>query len=115
MNNKKIKRISRKKLLEIMLSQANRIEELEQELINVKKTLNSKRIIISESGNLATAALKLNGIFELAQKIADEYVYNIKENCKELNTSKKNNYYIEKYIIQKSSKPIQGRKVRDKN
>ena len=44
-----------------------------------KEELNSKKLVISESGNLAEASLKLSGIFEVAQQAADEYIYNIKE------------------------------------
>lgn len=89
MENKKLRKIKRRELLEIMLEQAKRIEELESELAKTKESLNSKKIIIAESGNLAEASLKLNEIFEVAQQVADDYVYNIKENCKKLESKTK--------------------------
>ena len=90
MNEKRLRKISKKELLEILLSQAKRIEELENELEKTQKKLNTKKIIIEESGTLAEAALKLNNIFEVAQEAADQYLLNIKEKCKkeESNTKK---------------------------
>lgn len=91
MDNKQLKKITKKELLEILLSQAKRIEELESELEITKDKLESKRITIEESGSLAEAALKLNKIFEIAQESADQYLLNIKEKCKkeEIETKKK--------------------------
>ena len=81
MNDKKLRKISKKELLEILLEQAKRIEELELELSETQKKLDSKLIDISETGSLAEAALKLNGIFEKAQETADQYLFNVKEIC----------------------------------
>lgn len=91
MDDKQLKKITKKELLEILLSQAKRIEELEKELQITKDKLKSKKIMIEESGSLAEASLKLNKIFEIAQETADQYLLNIKENCKkeELETKKK--------------------------
>lgn len=89
MNDKELRKISRKELLELLLAQAKRIEELETELNKTKEELNSKKIIISESGNLAEASLKLSGIFEVAQQAADEYLYNIQETCKKIENDTK--------------------------
>lgn len=37
----------------------------------------SRRIELSEAGSIAMAALKLNGVFEAAQRAADQYLYNL--------------------------------------
>jgi len=75
---KSLRKLSRKDLLEILLIQNKKIDELELELEITKKQLNDKNIIIKESGSIAEASLKLNHIFEVAQKSADEYLENIK-------------------------------------
>lgn len=75
---KSLRKLSRKDLLEIILMQNKKIDNLEIELENTKKQLNDKNILIKESGSIAEAALKLNHIFELAQKAADEYLANVK-------------------------------------
>lgn len=37
-----------------------------------------KSIELAEAGNIAEAALRLNGIFEMAQQVADQYLMNVK-------------------------------------
>ena len=89
MDEKKFRKISKKELLEIMLSQAKRIEELELELDKTKQKLDSKKISINESGSIAEAALKLNSIFEVAQATAKQYLFNIEEKCKKMENDTK--------------------------
>ena len=89
MENKDLKKIKRRELLELMLEQAKRIEELELELKSVQEELDSKRIKIKESGSIAEASLKLNQVFESAQNAVDQYYENFKENCKKMEASLK--------------------------
>lgn len=88
----KLRRMKRKDLLEILLLQNKKINELEQELINTKKLLDSKEIIISKAGSIAEASLKINEVFEVAQKAADDYLKNIKEIAKSDNQKEKQEY-----------------------
>lgn len=44
----------------------------------IEEWRSSKRIELEEAGSIAEAALRLNGIFEVAQQAADQYLYNIK-------------------------------------
>ena len=62
--NKELKKLSRKELLEILLEQTKRIEELEVKLEESEKKLESKKVSLSETGTLAEAALKLSDIFK---------------------------------------------------
>jgi len=105
-DDKRLKKISKKELLEILLAQAKKIEELETELKEVKEELNSRRIEIKKSGSIAEAALKLNGIFELAQKTADEYVENVKERCKQLEEKKKSPKNTNKRDVKQNNEVI---------
>jgi hypothetical protein len=41
----------------------------------------SREIELAEAGSIAEAALKLNGIFETAQKCADQYLTNVRKLC----------------------------------
>lgn len=74
----KLKRMSRKDLLELLVLQSKKIDELTSELEKTKKLLLSKQITIKESGSIAEASLKLNKIFEDAQLAANQYLENIK-------------------------------------
>lgn len=73
-----VKKMSRKDLLQLLVMQSKKIDELENELAEANKLLNSKQIMISEAGSIAEASLKINKIFELAQEAADQYLENIK-------------------------------------
>ena len=78
MDNKELRKMNRKELLEIILAQTKRIEDLELEIKKVKGELNSKKIEIEEAGNIAEAALKLNKVFETAEIAAEQYIKAIK-------------------------------------
>lgn len=55
-----------------------RIKELETQM---QAWLESRRIELEEAGSIAEAALRLNGVFEAAQKAADQYIYNLQQMC----------------------------------
>ncbi|HFR3395504.1 TPA: DNA repair protein [Streptococcus suis] len=65
-------------LYEIMLAQSEEIDCLRNQLEKIKTELADRRIMISQSGSIAEASMKLTNIFEEAQKAADLYLYNVK-------------------------------------
>ena len=77
MTEKELRKLNRKQLLELLLKQTKRVDELEKELEECKAELDNKKLVISECGSLAEACLKLNGIFEAAQNAADQYLENV--------------------------------------
>ena len=79
MNEKDFRKFKRVELYEIMLAQAEEIDDLRAQLAAAKKELENKRIDIQQSGSIAEASLKLTKIFEEAQKAADLYLSNIKK------------------------------------
>ncbi len=103
MEQKDLKKIKRRELLELMLEQAKRIQELELEVKDLKSELDSKRIKIKESGSIAEAALKLNNIFEDAENAVNQYYENFKENCKKIEISIKKEATLEKNRIVKET------------
>lgn len=84
MEKQDLRKLKRKDLLELLLKQATRIKDLEDVIITLNNKLESRKIIINESGSIAEAALKLNNIFEDAQKSIDDYVSNVKDKCEEM-------------------------------
>ncbi len=108
--NLDLAKIKRKDLLELMLAQAERIKELENEINTLKSQLNQKEILISESGSIAEASLKLNDLFKNAQKAIDQYFDNIKIKCEKLEQETKKK--CESMISDaKKNKNIQTKKV----
>lgn len=90
MNTKELRKLSRKDLLEILLEQTKRIEELEIELEKVKFELNERKVSLKNIGSLAEASLVLSNIFKAADETASIYIKNIEELAKkeEKNTKK---------------------------
>ncbi len=81
MTDKELKRLSRAELLEMLIEQMKENEDLRSQLEEANKKLDNRKIIIENSGSIAEAALKLNGVFEAAEKAAEQYLENIKSSC----------------------------------
>lgn len=79
MNEKELRKISRKELLELLLEQANRIVDLENELTKIKAKLEDKKIMLNEAGNLAEASLKITDLFQKTMETCKIYSDNIDE------------------------------------
>ena len=78
MTEKELLKLKKSELLEIMLAQSKEIDKLRAQLAKAKAQLAERNIAIKESGSIAEASLKLNKVFEEAQKAADQYVENVK-------------------------------------
>ncbi len=79
MTDKELKKLSRTDLLEMLIEQSKEIENLQGMIKKYEAELQSKRIAIHEAGSIAEASLKINRIFENAQKSADQYLINVRE------------------------------------
>lgn len=80
MTEKELLKLKKSELLEIMLAQSKEIDKLRAKLAKVQAQLADRSIAIKESGSIAEASLKLNKVFEEAQRAADQYVENVKKN-----------------------------------
>ena len=78
MTEKELRKLSRADLLRLLLRQTRRNEELQAELDRVNAQLEQRRIEIERSGTLAEAALRLNGVFEAADRAAKQYLENLR-------------------------------------
>ncbi len=79
MNIKKtLKKMSKLELIELLAEQEEEIQTLKLKLEEQEKRIEQRTIQLEEFGNIAQAALALNGVFEAAQKAADQYVDSIK-------------------------------------
>ena len=79
MTEKELHKLKRGELLEMMLAQSREIDSLRARIRELEKKLSDREIRIHESGSIAEAALKLNGIFEAAQAAADQYLENVEK------------------------------------
>ncbi len=78
MTDKELKRLSRAELLQLLLDKTREAERLKAELEETKIQLESREILLQDTGSIAEAALKLSGVFETAQQAADLYLENIR-------------------------------------
>ncbi|MDE6934649.1 MAG: hypothetical protein K2P26_03475 [Oscillospiraceae bacterium] len=78
MTDKDLKRLRRDELLEMLIAQSKRTEQLERELEEARTALQSRDIFLEEAGSIAEAALRINGVFEAAQAAAQQYLDNIR-------------------------------------
>lgn len=62
-----------------------RLDEKDARINRMREAMKSWRadrnIELEEAGNIAEAALKLNKVFEAAQKAADQYLDNLRQRC----------------------------------
>lgn len=79
MTNKELRKLGRRELLEMLISQTKELNRVKRELDDAHNALNDRRILLAESGSIAEAALKLNKVFEAAQEAADQYLENIRQ------------------------------------
>ena len=73
-----LRHLNKTELLEIILEQEKKLVSMNNNLEELKKQIENREIIMEDSGSIAEAALRLNGIFEAAQKAADQYLESVK-------------------------------------
>ena len=78
MTDKELKKLSRAELLEMLITQSKRADELQEKLDKAEAELNSRQIKVDEVGSIAEASLRLNGVFEAAQTASEQYLENIR-------------------------------------
>ena len=77
MTDKEIRKLGRPELLELLIEQTRRKEELEQQVTDLQAQLKSRDIRLSQAGSIAEASLQVSRVFEEAQQAADQYLQNI--------------------------------------
>lgn len=83
MTNKELRRLGRRELLELLLALSQENDALTQQVAQLQKQLEERTIAVENSGTLAEASLKLNGVFQAAQDACDQYCENMKKKTQE--------------------------------
>jgi hypothetical protein len=81
-SEKELSRLNRKDLLEILLAISQENEKQKEQIKDMQAQLDNREIQINESGTLAEAVVKVNGLFEAAQATCDQYIYNVQMKCR---------------------------------
>jgi len=77
MKKTELRKLSRIELLEMLLTQTQEMEQLRAELADARRQLANREIRMQEVGNIAQAALEINGVMEAAQAAAQQYLENV--------------------------------------
>lgn len=78
MTNKELKKLSRADLLKLLMLQMRENERLQAELDEANARLEDRTLRVNKAGNIAKAALEINGVMEAAQAAARQYLENVK-------------------------------------
>lgn len=78
MTDQELRKLNRKELLELLVAQGRELEALRSKFKAALEKLKSREIAIEKAGSIAEAAMGLNGVFEAAQKAAQQYLENIR-------------------------------------
>lgn len=74
LTEKDLKKLNRYQLLEMLILQTERADELEKKLEEAQQKLDSRDVQMTVMGSIAEASLHLSGVFEAAQNAADIYL-----------------------------------------
>lgn len=77
MTDNELKKLNRAELLELLVEQSKKIDELQSRLDEAEAKLAGRQILLDEAGSIAEASLRLNGVFEAAEEAAKQYLENI--------------------------------------
>ena len=84
MTEKELKKLNRYQLLEMLILQTERADELQKQLEIAQKQLQSRNVRIKELGSIAEASLHISGMMDAAQNAADIYLEAAKKNAAEI-------------------------------
>ncbi len=74
MDQKELRHMSRRELIEIIFAQKQRELELQAKLDEANEQLAQRTIQLENAGSIAEAAVAISGVFQAAQDAADRYL-----------------------------------------
>ena len=74
MKEKDLRKLSRYQLLDLLVTQTERADELQKKLDELENELTLREFNMSQLGSLAEASLQISGVIEAAQESADMYL-----------------------------------------
>ncbi len=77
MTDKELRRLNRRELLKLLLAQGKELERVKALLQQANEKLDNRLLMLDQAGSIADAAVKVNQIFETAQKTADQYLESV--------------------------------------
>ncbi len=75
---KHYRKLNKRELLELLIEESEKSEELERQLKIASEQLASRELVMNTAGSLAEASLTLNGVFKAADEACAQYIESIK-------------------------------------
>ena len=79
MAERELRKLNRNELVDVVYEYQQTEKKLRERIALLEEELSNKEIKAKECGSIAKEAMELNGIFEAAQKAADQYVEAVKQ------------------------------------
>ncbi|MBR6800125.1 MAG: hypothetical protein IKM61_00035 [Eubacteriaceae bacterium] len=79
-----LKKLNRYQLLQLLVAQTERADELEKKVEELEKRLEERELNFSRLGSVAEAAVQISGVFEAAQNAAELYLESVKKEAEEM-------------------------------
>lgn len=77
MTDKELRKLSRKDLLYMLISQGRELQELKEKYREAEEALKDRTIQLEKAGTIAEASFKINGVFEATEAACRQYTENI--------------------------------------
>ena len=84
MTEKELRKLTRYQLLELLVVQTERAEELQKKVEELEAQNRERNIQLSKLGSIAEASMQLSGVFQASQKAADLYLDAARKQAAEL-------------------------------
>ena len=84
MTEKELKKLNRYQLLELLVVQTARADELQKQLDQAQSQLDSKEIDMVAIGSIAEASVQVGGLFEAAQNTVEIYLQSARKRIQEM-------------------------------
>lgn len=81
MTDKEFKKLHRADLIEIIYEYQRREKAMQEEIASLRAQLGERSLKLKDAGSIAEAVIRLNALFETAQKTADDYVEQVRLQC----------------------------------
>lgn len=78
MTDRELQKLKRVELLQLLVEQSREMDALRKELEEARQQLADRKLHMQEAGSIAEASMQLNGVFEAAQRAADQYLESIR-------------------------------------
>ena len=79
MKDKELRKLSRQELLELLIEQTKRADELQERINLLEEQLDQRDLTINNAGSLAEAARRINKVFEAADRAVAQYIESVKK------------------------------------